>query len=61
MQVIFLIINSFPASSLFIHGFSTLYITLPCNRIQQLTELIEHTFNKGGSLYLACIERFLTT
>ena len=35
---------------LFTYDFSTLYTTLP----QKLTELIEQTFNREGSLYLAC-------
>ena len=34
---------------------STLYATLPHNLIKEkLTELIEQTFNREGSLYLAC-------
>ena len=34
---------------------STLYTTLPHNLIKEkLTELIEQTFNREGSLYLAC-------
>ena len=32
--------------------------TLPNNLIKEkLTELIEHTFNREGSLYLACNEK----
>ena len=39
------------------YGFSTLYTSLPYNLIKEkLTELIEHTFNREGSLYLACYE-----
>ena len=35
--------------------FSTIYTTLPHNLIKEkLTELIEQTFNRKGSLYLAC-------
>ena len=37
---------------------STLYTTLPQNLIKEnITELIEHTFNREGSLYLACNEK----
>ena len=37
------------------YDFSTLYTTLPHNLIkEQLTEIIEQTFNREGSLYLAC-------
>ena len=37
------------------YDFSTLYTTLPHNLIKEkLTELIEQTFNREGSLYLAC-------
>ena len=38
--------------------FSTLYTTLPHNLIKEnLTELIEQTFNREGSLYLACNDK----
>ena len=37
---------------------STLYTTLPHNLIKsKLTELIEHTFNREGSLYFACNDK----
>ena len=49
--------KGFLASSLSTYDFSTLYTTLPHNVIKEkLTVLIEHTFNGGGSLYLACDE-----
>ena len=36
------------------YDFSTLYTTSPHNRIEEKrTELIEQTFNRKGSLYLA--------
>ena len=36
----------------------TLYATLPHTLIiEKLTELIEHTFNREGLLYLACNEK----
>ena len=38
--------------------FSTLYTTLPHNLTKEkLTELIEQTFNREGSLYLACNDK----
>ena len=41
-----------------IYYFSTLYTTLPHNLIKEkLTELIEKTFNREGSLYLACNDK----
>ena len=46
------------------YDFSTFYTTLPHNLIKgKLTELIEQTFNRKGSLYLACNEKrtFLTS
>ena len=47
--------RGFLASGLSTYDFSTLYTTLPHNLIQdKLTELIEQTFNREGSLYLAC-------
>ena len=48
-------IRGFLASCLSTYDFSTLYTTLPNNLTKEkLTELIEQTFNKEGSLYLAC-------
>ena len=47
--------RGFLASSLSTYDFSTFYTTLPHNLIKEkLTELIEQTFNREGSLYLAC-------
>ena len=47
--------RGFLAPGLSTYDFSTLYTTLPHNLIKEkLTELIEHTFNREGSLYLAC-------
>ena len=38
------------------HDFSTLYTTLPNNLCKEkLAESIEQSFNREGSLYLACI------
>ena len=46
--------RGFLASGLSTYDFSTLYTTLPHNLInEKLTELIEQTFNREGSLYLA--------
>ena len=43
---------------MFTYDFSTLYTTLPHNLIKEkLTELIEQTFNREGSLYLACNDK----
>ena len=40
------------------YEFSTLYTTLPHNLIKEkLTELIVQTFNREGSLYLACNDK----
>ena len=40
------------------YDFSTLYTTLPHNLIKEkLTEVIEQTFNREGSLYLACNDK----
>ena len=40
------------------YDFYTFYTTLPHNLIKdKLTELIEQTFNREGSLYLACNEK----
>ena len=50
--------ESFLASGLSTYDFSTLYTTLPRNLIKEkLTELIEQTFNREGSLYLACNDK----
>ena len=50
--------RGFLASSLSTYDFSTLYTTLPHNLIKEkLTELIEQTFNREGSLYLACNDK----
>ena len=47
--------RGFLASALTTYDFSTLYTTLSHNLIKEkLTELIEQTFNREGSLYLAC-------
>ena len=58
IQVKFLInwkSRGFLASDLSTYDFSTLYTALPHNLIKEkLKELIEQTFNSGGSLYLAC-------
>ena len=46
------------ASGLSTYDFSTLYTTLPHELIKEkLTELIEQTINREGSLYLACIDK----
>ena len=56
-QVKFIIYKSL-ASSLSTYNFSTLYTTLPHNLIREkLTALIEQTFNREGSLYLACNDK----
>ena len=50
--------RGFLASSLSTYDFSTLYTTLPHNLIKEkLTEFIEQTFNREGSLYLACNDK----
>ena len=50
--------RGFLASGLSTYVFSTLYTTLPHNQIKEkLTELIEQTFNREGSLYLACNDK----
>ena len=56
--------KGFLASSLSTYDFSTLYTTLPNKLIKEkLIELNEQTFNREGSLYLACNEKnaFLTS
>ena len=46
------------ATSLSTYDFSTLYTTLPHNLIKEkLINLIEWTFKREGSLYIACNER----
>ena len=50
--------RGFLASSLSTYDFSTLYTTLPHNLIKdKLTELIEQTFNRESSFYLACNDK----
>ena len=47
--------RDFNATSLFTNDFSTLYTTLPHNLIKdKLIDLIERTFQREGSSYLAC-------
>ena len=47
--------RGFLACGLSTYDFSTLYTTLPHNLIKEkLTEFIEQTFNREGSLHLAC-------
>ena len=50
--------RDFNATSLSTYDFSTLYTTLPHNLIKdKLIELIEITFQRKGSPYLACYDR----
>ena len=50
--------RGFRASSLSTYDFSTLYTTLPHNLIKDnLVDLIERTFQREGSLYIACNDR----
>ena len=50
--------KGFRATSLSTYDFSTLYITLPHNLIKEkLINLIEWTFKREGSPYIACNER----
>ena len=50
--------RGFRATSLSIYDFSTLFTTLPHNLIKEkLIKLIEWTFNREGSPYIACNER----
>ena len=50
--------RGFLASGLSTYDFSILYTTLPHNLIKEkLTELIEQTFNRDGSLHLACNDK----
>ena len=56
--------RDFSATSLSTYDFSTLYTTLPHNLIKdKLIDLIERTFQREGSPYLACNDRnaFLTS
>ena len=50
--------RDFNATSLSTYEFSTLYATLPHNLIKdKLIDLIERTFQREGSPYLACNDR----
>ena len=50
--------RGFLASGLSTYDFFPLYTTLPHNLIKEkLTELIEQTFNREGSVYLACNDK----
>ena len=50
--------RDFNATSLSTYDFSTLYTTLPHNLItDKLNDLIERTFQREGSPYLACNDR----
>ena len=50
--------RDFNATSLSTYDFSTLYTTLPHNLIKdELIDLIERTFQREGSPYLACNDR----
>ena len=50
--------RGFQASGLSTYDFSIFFITLPHNLIKEkLSELIEQTFNREGSLYLACNDK----
>ena len=50
--------RGFLASGLSTYDFSTLYTTLPHYLIKEKqTKLIEQTFKKEGSLYLACNDK----
>ena len=50
--------RGFLASSVSTYDFATLYTTLPHNLIKEkLTEIIEQTFSREGSLYLACNDK----
>ena len=49
--------GGFLASSVSTYYFSTFYTTLPHNHVKdKLSQLMEQTFNREGSLYLACNE-----
>ena len=50
--------RGFLASGLSTYDFTTLYTTLLHNLFEEkLTKLIEQTFNREGSLYLACNDK----
>ena len=50
--------RGFRASSLSTYDFSTLYTTLPHNLVKdKLVDLIERTFQREGSLYIACNDK----
>ena len=50
--------REFNVTSLSTYDFSTLYTTLPHNLIEdKLIDLIERTFQREGSPYLACIDK----
>ena len=50
--------RGFRASNLSTYDFSTLYTTLPHNLIKdKLVDLIERTFQREGSLYIACDDK----
>ena len=50
--------RDFNKTSLFTYDFSALYPALPHNLIKdKLIDLIESTFNREGSPYLACNDR----
>ena len=50
--------RGFRASSLSTYDFSTLYTTLPHNFIEdKLVDLIERTFQRDSSVYIACNDR----
>ena len=50
--------RDFNATSLSTYDFSTLYTTFPYHLIKdKLIDLIESTFQKEGSSYIACIDR----
>ena len=54
--------RGFRATSLSTYDFSTLYTTLPHNLIKEkLINLIEWTFKREGSPYIACNERQAST
>ena len=47
--------RDFKVTSLFTYDFSTLYTTLPHNLVKdKRIDLIEQTFQKAGSSYIAC-------
>ena len=53
--------RGFLASGLSTYDFSTLYTALPHNLIKEkLKEVIERTFNREGSLYLACNDEIVS-